>query len=642
MSFADFILNRRAFLAGTAMLPVMMRMASAQEVPVDNPQVPDQAIRDAEAWKHATALTGTPKYAEGFARFDYVNPDAPKGGRARMASQGGFDSFNPVPTKGEVADGMGLVFETLMASSLDEANISAEYGLLAESLRHPADFSWVSFRINPKARWHEGQPVTVEDVIWSFTQQTELNPQVKFYYRNTVKAEKTGENEVTFVFNVRGNRELPHIMGQLAVYPKHWWEGTNAKGEKRSIAESSLEIPLGSGPYRIASAVNGRSVRYERVKDYWGESLNVNIGQNNFDTIEYEYYRDSAVMVEALKADAYDYRAENSAKNWKTQYEPERFPARAKGLVKLELHADKATGAMQAFVPNMRRAQFADPRVRRALNFAFDFETTNRTVLFDLYFRANSYFSGTELASSGLPSGKELEILEKVRNKVPASVFAEEFTNPVAGDDTKLRANLRDAVRLFKEAGYELRDRKMVNAKTGEPFTFELLDWNSDGGRAELPWKANLEKIGITMEYRAVETSTYIRRLREFDYDMITAVWGQSLSPGNEQRYFWGSVSKDQPGSRNYAGIADEGIDKLIDEVIFAPDRETLVAATRALDRVLLHHHFVIPQWYYPYDRIVVWDRFGHPDPLPEYGVGFPTVWWWDEEKAARVTKEKG
>ena len=642
MPIPDFILNRRAFLTSVALAPVAFRLAQAQEVPVDNPQVPDQATRDAEAWHHSTALTGTPKYPEGFAHFDYVNPSAPKGGRVRLADQGSFDSFNPIPPKGEVATGTGLVFETLMTSSLDELNISAEYGLLAEAIRYPADFSWVSFRMNPKARWHDGEPVTVDDVIWSFTQQTELNPQVKFYYRNTVKAEKTGDNEVTFVFNVRGNRELPHIMGQLTVLPKHWWEGKNDKGEQRNIAESSLEYPLGSGPYRIAAAVNGRSVRYERVKDYWGESLNVNVGQNNFDLIEYEYYRDGSVMVEALKADAYDYRAENSAKNWKTQYEPERFPARAKGLVKLELHEDKASGAMQAFVPNMRREKFQDPRVRRALNYAFDFETTNRTVLFDMYFRANSYFSGTELASSGLPQGKELEILEKYRDKLPPAVFTEEYTNPVAGDDTKLRANLREAVRLFKEAGYELRGRQMVNSTTGEPFTFELLDWNTDGGRAELPWKANLDKIGVNMTYRAVETSTYVRRLREFDYDMITFAWGQSLSPGNEQRYFWGSVSKDQPGSRNFAGIADEGIDRLIDEVIFASDRDTLVAATRALDRALLHHNYVIPQWFYPYDRIVVWDRFGHPDPLPEYAVGFPAVWWWDEEKAARVAKEKG
>ncbi len=633
----DLVFNRRALLLNAAMLPLYARAVLAQGEPIEDPQIPPADVRDKYEWKHATALTGEPRYPAGFARFDYVNADAPKGGTVRMASQGSFDTFNPVPPRNELSDGTGLLFETLMTSSLDEFDISAAYGLLAEATRSPDDHSWVSFRLNERARWHDGEPVTPDDVVWSFEKLTTINPQNQFYYRNVVKAEKTGENEVTFIFDVAGNRELPHIMGQLLVLPKHWWEGTGADGKPRDISRSTLEPPLGSGPYRIANFQPGRSLTYERVKDYWAADLPVNVGQNNFDAIRFDYYRDLTVMVEAIKADQYDYRAENSAKNWATAYAEDLFPARAKGYVKLMRIPDKSSGVMQAFVPNGRRDKFKDWRVRRALNYTFDFETTNRTVFFDLYFRPASFFAGSDLASSGLPEGKELEILEKYRGQIPDTVFTEEFTNPVAGDDVKLRANLREALRLFKEAGYELRDRKLVNAGTGEPFTFELLDYNPDGGRMELPWKANLAKIGIDMTYRVVETSTYINRLRSFDFDMVTAAWGQSLSPGNEQRNYWGSESKDREGSRNFAGIADPAIDKLIDEVIFAPDRETLVAATKAMDRVLLHHHFVVPQLYYPFDRIVVWDRFGHPDPLPEYSVGFPTVWWWDAEKAARI-----
>ncbi|MBA92641.1 MAG: hypothetical protein CMJ43_18340 [Phyllobacteriaceae bacterium] len=641
MAFPDLVLTRRSLLLSAALSPLILGRAAAVEIPIENPSLPDQAAREAEEWHHATALSGTPRYPADFAHFDYVNPDAPKGGRARMATLGSFDSFNPIPPKGEVATGLGLVFETLMTTSLDELDISAEYGLLAEAMRYPADFSWVSFRMNPKARWHDGKPVTAEDAIWSFQKQSELNPQIRFYYRNVVGAEKTGDNEVTFFFNVSGNRELPHIMGQLMVVPKHWWEGTGPDGSPRDISRSTMEPPLGSGPYRIGGVDAGRSVTFERVADYWGADLPTNVGQNNFDEVEYEYYRDGAVIVEALKADAYDFRLENSAKNWVTAYEPSIFPGRAAGHVKLLAYPDKASGSMQAFVPNQRRKQFQDWRVRRALNYAFDFETTNRTVLFDLYLRNDSYFAGTELASSGLPEGRELEILEKYRDRLPETVFAEPYTNPVGGSDANVRANLREAVRLLREAGYELRDRKMVNAETGEPLAFEILDISGrDFGKIVLPYVENLRKIGIDASYREIETSAFINRWRSFDYDMVISNWGQSLSPGNEQRNYWGSESKDRAGSRNYAGIADEGIDRLIDEIIFARSREDLVAATRALDRALLHHHYVVPQWYYPFDRIVYWDRFGHPDPLPEYNHGFPAVWWWDAEKAQRVGKQ--
>lgn len=586
-------------------------------------------------WTHATSLTGAPKYPAGFSHFDYVNPDAPKGGRVRLSSSGSFDTFNPILPRGEIADGIGLIFESLMAPGFGELNISAEYGLLAEATKHADDDSWVSFRLNPDARWHDGMPVTVEDVIWSFEKTVELNPQQKFYYANVISAKKTGEREVTFAFDVKNNRELPHIMAQLNILPKHWWTGKDANGKQRDIGRGTLEPPLGSGPYRIGKFKAGRSVSFERVEDHWAKDLNVNIGQNNFDEIRYEYYRDNTVLLQGFKADQYDYRRENSAKNWATGYK--NFPALEKGHVKLIEFPDKASGVMQGFVPNLRQDKFKDANVRRALGLAYDFESLNRTVFFGQYLRVPSYFAGTELAATGLPEGMELEILEKYRGRIPDAVFTEPYENPIGGDNRKIRANLKKAVGLMKQAGWVLKGGKMVHARTGEPFEFEYLDYSQNGERNVLPWKKNLARIGITLNYRVVDTSQYINRLRAFDFDMVTFVWGQSLSPGNEQRNYWGSESANRSGSRNFAGISDPTIDKLIDEVIFANDRDQLVAATRALDRVLLWSDFVIPQFFYPFDRIAMWDRFGRPENLPEYTVAFPTVWWYDAEKANQI-----
>ncbi len=585
-------------------------------------------------WKHATALTGDPKYPEGFARFDYVNPDAPKGGRVRLSSSGGFDTFNPILPKGNPAPGAGLIYDTLMTGSYDEINISAEYGLIAEATRHPEDDSWVEFKLSPNARWHDGQPITPEDVIWSFEKVTEINPNQRFYYQNVEKAEITGDDTVKFTFNVKNNRELPHIMGQLLVLPKHWWEGTDADGKKRDIGSSTLEKPLGSGAYRIKSFSPGRSVTYERVDDYWAADHPTNIGKNNFDEIHYDSYRDATVLLEAFKGDQYDFRAENSAKNWATGYE---FPARNQGKVKLEKIPDPSSGIMQAFVLNLRKDKFSDPRVRRALNYAFDFESTNKTVFFDQYGRIDSFFAGTELAQTGVPEGRELEILETVRDMVPPELFTEPYKNPVGGDPNKLRQNLRQAIELLKEAGYELKGRQLIDPETGEQFTIEFVDNDSNSERYVQPYFRNLERIGIKPTMRIVDTPQYINRIRERDFDMTTLGWAQSLSPGNEQRGYWGSDSADQNQSRNYAGIKNPAVDKLIDQVIFAETREDLVAATRALDRVLMWNNYMIPQWFLAADRIAYWDRFGRPEKLPEYTYGFPMIWWWDEAKVAKT-----
>jgi microcin C transport system substrate-binding protein len=586
-------------------------------------------------WRHGLAMMGEPKYPAGFPRFDYVKPDAPKGGLVRFGVQGTFDNFNLAVegVKGELETGIGQIYDTLLVPSPDE--VFTEYGLLAEGVRHAPDYSSASYRLRAEARWHDGKPVTPEDVIFSLDVLKANSPLFAFYYKNVVKAEKTGEREVTFTFNETGNRELPLILGQLTVLPKHWWEGTAPDGRKRDITQTTLEPPLGSGPYRLKSFDAGRSAAYERVADYWGRDLNVNRGRHNLGEIRYEYFRDATVLLEAFKGDRIDFRSENIARQWATGYD---FPAVREGRVVKEEFPVRATGIMQAFVFNLRRDKFKDERVRRAFNLAFDFEDVNRTLFFGLYKRIDSYFSGTELASSGLPEGQELAILQELKGKVPPSVFTTPYANPVNGSPEAVRANLREAVRLLTEAGYELRGRQMVSKATGEPLSAEFLANDPSTERYALPYRQALERIGIGMQLRVVDPAQYQNRIRAFDFDVVTHVWGQSLSPGNEQREYWGSEAADRPGSQNVAGIKDPAVDTLIERIIFAKDRAELVAATRALDRVLLHHNYVVPQFTSGVTRTARWNRFGRPERLPEYGApAFPTVWWYDEALAQKT-----
>lgn len=590
-----------------------------------------------KTWRHGLSLFGDLKYPPGFKHFDYVNPNAPKGGAVRQAAAGTFDNFNPVVAgvKGVGVFGLELLFNPLMTSALDE--VAAEYGLLAESVSHPDDFSSVTYRLRPTARWQDGKPVTPDDVIFSFNAFKTNHPMYSAYYQHVMKAEQTGDREVTFTFDSPGNRELPQIVGELMVLPKLWFEGVDKSGNKRDVTSTTLERPLSNGPYRIKEFEPGRSIVYERVKDYWGKDLPVNVGRNNFDEIHYDYYRDTTVIIEAFKADRIDWRNENSAKNWATAYD---FPAATDKRVVLEEFPVRNVGWGQAFAFNIRRAKFADPRVRRAFNLAFDFEEMNKQIFFGQYQRVGSYFDGTELASSGLPSGLELEILQTVRSEVPPEVFTTEYKNPVNGNPEAVRANLREATRLLREAGYEVRNQKLVYAKTGEPMTVEFLDRTSDPNaeRALLFYKPSLERLGITVTIRNVDDAQYENRTRNWDFDIISQLWPESLSPGNEQREFWGSKSADRVGSQNVVGIKNLAVDKLVDRVIFAKSREELVAATRALDRVLLWNNYVVPQWTYPKIRTARWNRFSHPDKLPEYGLSsFPEVWWWDAAKAAKT-----
>jgi microcin C transport system substrate-binding protein len=588
------------------------------------------AQADAADKIHALALIGTPKYPPNFKHFDYVNPNAPKGGSVRLTGLGTFDSLNLIPsTKGNRAVAVAYIYDSLITPSYDE--VSSQYGLLAEWASYPDDFSWATYKLREEARWHDGKPVTPEDVIFSLEVLKKNNTLYSAYYKNVVKTEKTGPHEVTFTFDQKYNRELPLIVGEFPIFPKHFYN------EARDPSKSWLHVPLGSGPYRIDKFEQGRYVTLKRVKNYWGKDLPVNIGQNNFDEIRYDYYKDMTIAFEAFKAGKTDYFSDNSAKNWATAYD---FPAVKSG--KVIRNGDiilEGSQPMQAFVMNTRRAKFADARVRQAFNLLFNFEWLNKNLSHGLNKRVSSFFQNTELAATGLPQGKELEILESLRDEVPPEVFTTEYKNPV-NSDTRLvdRRNLRKATELMKQAGWEIKNQVLTNVETGETFTVEFLLYSPAFTKIVEPYSQALEKLGVKVNIRVVDAAQYVKRNDTFDFDIITDVFSQSESPGNEQRDFWGSQSADRPGSRNTIGIKDPAVDKLIDIIIGAKDREELVAACRALDRVLLWHHYVVPQFYAPNERIAYWNKYSHPEQLPSRRIGFQTIWWYDAEKAAALS----
>jgi microcin C transport system substrate-binding protein len=575
---------------------------------------------------HALSLLGEPRQKADFKHFDYVDPRAPKGGTARLSvAPATFDSLNPLIVAGSPAAGLGLSYETLTTGSLGEP--SAEYGLLAEAITVPADSSWVEFALNPKARWHDGRPITPEDVVFSFNLLVEKGqPFFAQYYRNVKKAEKTGPRKVRFTFDQAGNRELPLIMGQMPVLARHYWQG-------KAFDRPTLEPPLGSGPYRVAEVKPGRSIVYERVKDYWGRDLPVNVGKYNFERISFEYFQDDTVELEAFKAHRFDFINESTAKTWATGYD---FPAVRAGLVKKEEIAHKNPTGMQAFVFNTRRPMFRDPRVREALGLAFDFEWTNRNMFHGQYARTESFFSNSELASRGLPSEAELALLRPLKGKIPERVFTRPYKAPATDGSGNARDNLRRAATLLREAGWTVKDGVLTH-RSGQPMRFEILLAQPMFERVVLPFVENLKRLGIDARIRIVDASQYKEREDRFDFDMVVGSFGQSESPGNEQRELWGSAAADRPGSRNLIGIKDPAVDALIDKVIFAKDRAALVAATRALDRVLLAGHYVIPMYHIRTFRVAYWDKFGHPARLPDYHHGFPTIWWLDARKDAAL-----
>jgi microcin C transport system substrate-binding protein len=583
----------------------------------------------AQEWRTVSSLIESETEAAPFERYDHVNPDAPKGGTLNSIATGTFDSFNPFIVRGTPAAGLtgfgGLLYETLMQQSVAEPSTS--HPLIAEAFTYPDDFSSATYRLNPDARWHDGEPITADDVVWSFEKLTEISQLYNRYYANVTEAVAVSEREVEFRFDQTGNRELPHIMGDLAVLPRHWWEGTDAQGRQRDVTQPTLEPPLGSGPYRIRSARAGAEIVWERVPDAWAVDLAVNVGRYNFDLRRYVYFQDDNAAWQAFtKGGFQDIRIENRSQRWATGYN---FPAFEAGDVVQRVFETSSGEPMQGFVLNTRRPQFEDRLVRQALTWAFDFESMNRSLFYGYYTRTDSYFEGGELASSGLPEGRELEILESVRGEVPEEVFTQEFTLPVYDSAQANRQNLRRASELFAEAGWRVQNGRLVN-EAGQQMRIEFLGRDPTDERVNGPFIENLRRLGIDASLRIVDTTQWINRVRSFDFDIVTTVQQQSLSPGNEQRDFFSTEAADMPGSRNLAGIKDPAVDKLIDRVIFAADREELVAATRALDRVLLWGYYMVPQWHLPEVWVAYWNKFGIPEDQPTY-AGVDIESWWIE-----------
>nr|WP_245413659.1 extracellular solute-binding protein [Mangrovicella endophytica] len=621
---------------------ILAAPASAQEAPTASaPQTPaaatpaagptdaQEAVTQGE-WSESISLIKPSRYPADFKHYDYVNPDAPKGGTLHSVAIGSFDSFNPFIVRGTPAAGLanfggGLLYDTLMDQSTDEPSTS--HAMIAEAVRYPSDYSSVTYRLDPKARWHDGQPITVEDVIWSFQTLIKLHPQWATYYQNVTAATQTGEREITFTFNQKNNRELPNIMGDLTILPKHWWEGTDSKGKKRDITQPTSELPLGSGPYKISAFRIGDAITWERVADYWAKDKPARVGRYNFGSIDYVYFRDSNAAWEAFKKGGLDdYRLENSARRWAEGYD---FPAAKNGSVIRKEVENHDVVSMQAYVLNNRLPKFSDIRVRKALTLLYNFEEMNRTLFFGYYRRVASYFENSELAAKDLPSPKELEYLEPLRGKVPEEVFTKPFTLPDYSQPNADRAYLREAFDLLKQAGYESRGGRMVDTRTGQPFTIELLGDDPSDDRVLGPFVRHLGRLGIQANVRIVDSNQYIERMRNFDFEVVAMkYYPQSLSPGNEQRDFWSSAAADAPGSRNYAGLKNPAVDQLIDNIIHAPDRDSLVAATRALDRVMLWNYVVVPQWYLGKSWLAYWNTLDMPAKAPE-SSGVDIFSWW-------------
>ena len=578
---------------------------------------------------HAIAMHGEPKYPDSFQYVDYANPDAPKGGKIILSSTGSYDSFNPFILKGTAAAGIGNLYETLTTGSSDEA--FTEYGLIAKTIEWPDDRSWVAFTIREEAVWHDGKKISPEDVIWTFNTLMEKgHPFYKYYYGDVVEVIQENDNKVRFNFKGNTNLELPLIVGQLPVLPKHYWTNKN-------FEETSMDIPIGSGPYKIKNFDAGRTITYELDSDYWGKNIPIKKGTENFGVIQYEYYKDRSIEREAFKSSDIDLFSENTSKDWATSYDT---PAVQNGLIKKELIEHQNPQGMQGFAFNTRKEIFEDKRVREALSYAFDFEWTNKNLFYNAYKRTNSFFENSELASSGVPSGGELDLLNDYKELLPQKLFQEEYNPPKTDGSGFMRKELQEATKLLQDAGWELQEGKLINKKSGSKFEFELLLVSPAFERIVLPFKDNLAKLGIDVSVRTIDSAQYQNRLDGFDFDMIVSTFSQSLSPGNEQRNFWGSDAAKTNGSRNIIGISNEVIDSLIEKVISAKDREDLIVTTRALDRVLLWNHYVIPQWHISAYRTLYWDIFDKPSVRPKYSLGTNT-WWVVTDKASTIDQRK-
>ena len=569
---------------------------------------------------HGIAMHGKPKYEESFTHLDYVNPNASKGGVVRFGSYGSFDNLNRVAFKGSKAAGLGYVNDTLMRRVWDEA--FSLYGLIAEFVEMPEDRSSVTFYLNPKATFHDGSPITRDDVLFSLeTFQTKGTPNQKKTYGKVVSTELIGNHGIKMVFVNNEDKELPLIVaGFLPIIPKKYYENID-------VTKTFLDIPLGSGPYTIESLDPGRQIKYKRVENYWAKDLPVNKGLYNFDTIIYDYYKDSNVLVEAFKVGEYDFRREYNVKRWLSEYD---FKAVDSGEVILkEMNNDRPVG-MNGLVMNTRKNIFNNRNVRLALSYAYDHEWINKTIYQNAYVRTDSFFDNSPLSSSGLPSDAELELLNPWRDQIPSEIFTETFTPPKTDGSGNARKNLLKAKEILQEEGWIIKNDKLT--KDGQEFKFEFLIVSPSDEKIALAYQSNLKKLGITMEVRTVDSSQYQARLLNYDFDMIKRYWGVSLSPGNEQQFYWGSEVGKKDGSRNYPGINSPAVDALIEKLISAKNREELTTAIHALDRVLLWGHYVVPLYHSNKDRIAYWDFFEYPEKIPLYGIVIES-WWVNKDK---------
>ena len=589
------------------------------------------ANADENQWRHGGVLFGELKYGPDFDHYDHVNVNAPKGGQFNQAAIGGYDSFNPFVVRGRPAAGLnyqgGLLYDSLFQQSVDQS--SASYGLLADGFRFGDDYSWAVYRLNAKARWHDGQPITPQDVVWSMQMLRKVNPLWSNYYHNIERVEITGEREISFFFDQKNNRELPNIIGDLPVLPKHWWTGLNGEGEKRDITKPTTQPPLGSGPYRIGEFKMGKSVTWERVEDYWGLDAPTQKGRYNFGKIHYTYFLEPTAVWESFKKGGIvDLRDENRSQRWARSYN---FPAIKRGDVLRKEFQKSGSQIYQGYFLNTRNDKLKDRRVRQALTLLFDFETMNKNLFFGAYTRTDSFFEGGELQSEGLPTGRELEILESYRGKIPDEVFSKEFILPDFSKPGSFRTAQRAALKLFTDAGYSFKKSKMVDGN-GEQFSLEFIGNNPTDERIANPYFENLRTLGIKPSLRILDTAQYKNRLDKFDFEVTGVASIQSQSPGNEQREYWSSKSAKTNGTRNYAGISDPVVDELVEKLISAGDRQELLHLTRALDRILKWQFYAIPQWHNPKDRVAWWRKLKFVDKQPNF-VGTDTFSFWINTK---------
>lgn len=569
---------------------------------------------------YCLTLYGECKYKADFKHFDYVNPDAPKGGSVKLAETGTFDNLNPYILKGVKAPGVGSIFNSLMVASQDEPQTM--YGLIASSVDVSPDYSSAEFVIRKEAKFHDGSAITPNDVVFSYNiQKDKGDPTFKMMYASIVKVEKTGENKVKFIFDNSKNRELPLIAASIPILSKAYYS-------KVDFEKTTLEPPLGNGPYKIESVEPGKNITYKRVADYWAKDLPANRGQYNFDTIRYDMYRDENVTLEALKSGNYDFRREYIARNWATAYD---VPAVKDGrIVKREI-PDNSPQGMQAFIFNTRKAKFADRRVREAIGLSLDYEWINKTIFYGAYVRNKSFFENTDFESKGMPEGKELSLLTTFKEELPPSLFTSPFANPVSDGSGNPRENLLKAQKLLEEAGWTIKDGKRVNAE-GEQLSLEFMLRQPTMERVAAPMRKNLERLGITSSIRMVDDAQYQKRTDEGDFDMVS-IWVNRgvFFPGNEQMAIWHSSQADVKGSNNLSGFKSKAVDGMLDELTKAQDKDSLVVAGRALDRILLWENVVIPHWHSGSYRVAYWDKFGMPETTPKYDMGFNA--WWVKEK---------